>query len=336
LLTFDDGPSIRQPFNSTLSILDQLATNDVQSAIKAIFFVQAGHPRGGGTPQGRDVMRRIHEQGHTLAIHSVSPLGHIDHTKVPTNELVVSLHEAKDILKNVCGSAPLFIRPPFGACNPTTRAIYADLDLHMLMGDIRARDGIIYGYNGSLSRRIHIRYALRTISQAAVRRAVRADPITIVMEFHDVNPYTARHMTEYLHILVEEALRVGFDVPEGPFFNRQDLITKAAICRCVPPPPRRPEVMPGQQQTAAHLDSHYPVANSTGSGTCLGSVPQDGKSLPVFLHPGSPQLIPRNRPRLDAMGKAWRGVGGNTCTGENLVMSITPKRVQHYGCLCLR
>ena len=40
LLTFDDGPSIQADDNPTLSILEQLAVNDVQPGIKAVFFVQ--------------------------------------------------------------------------------------------------------------------------------------------------------------------------------------------------------------------------------------------------------------------------------------------------------
>ena len=54
LLTFDDGPSawpeynplFGPDFNATLAILGQLATNEVQSGICAIFFVQPVHPRG--------------------------------------------------------------------------------------------------------------------------------------------------------------------------------------------------------------------------------------------------------------------------------------------------
>jgi hypothetical protein len=45
LLMFDDGPSIREPYNPTLAILDQLAANPVQPEIKALFFVQTGLTR---------------------------------------------------------------------------------------------------------------------------------------------------------------------------------------------------------------------------------------------------------------------------------------------------
>jgi len=240
LLTFDDGPSIRKPYNPTLAIMHQLATNDVQPGAKAMFFVQTGHPRGGGTPEGRDVMRALAAEGHILGIHSVSHRGHVDHRKVPPAELVASLKEAKTILRQITGSDPVFVRPPFGARNLTTQTIYDELGLHMLLGDIRARDGLIYGYKSSLFRRVHIRNSLIEILENTWRNGKPGEPLAVIMNFHDVNPYTAQHMTEYLHILVDEARRVGFTVPDKPFFDGPQTLAGVALSRCIPlPPPTR-------------------------------------------------------------------------------------------------
>ena len=236
LLTFDDGPSIRQPYNPTLAIVDQLASNDVQPGIKGLFFVQTGHPRGGGTPAGRAIMRRLGEHGQVLGLHSVSPRGHIDHTQVTPAALVRELRESKELLRGLTGVPTLFVRPPFGAYNPGTQAIYADADLHMLMSDIRARDGVIYGYNGSLSRRVHIRHALADLRARVDTSRYADEPVPVVVAFHDVNPYTARHMTEYLHILVEEAARAGFAVPARPFTATRAEVMDIAISRSVPNP----------------------------------------------------------------------------------------------------
>ena len=234
MLTFDDGPSIRKPYNPTLAIMHQLATNDIQPGIKAIFFVQTGHPRGGGTPEGREVMRCLAKEGQILGIHSVSHRGHVDHRKVPPAELTASLIEAKGILRNITGADPVFVRPPFGAKNLATQTIYAKLGLHMLMADIRARDGLIYGYKGSLFRRVHIRNALISIWEESGQSKMSSHgPITVILNFHDVNPYTARHMTEYLHIVVEEARRVGFAVPSHPFFDGAKSLMGAGLSRCV-------------------------------------------------------------------------------------------------------
>ena len=233
LLTFDDGPSIKKPYNPTLAIMHQLATNDVQPNIKAMFFVQTGHPRGGGTPEGREVMRALAAEGHLLGIHSVSHRGHVDHRKVPPAELVASLLEAKTILRQITGSDTIFVRPPFGAKNQTTQMIYEELGLHMLLADIRARDGLIYGYKSSMFRRVHIRNSLIEIWRSTCKAGKTVEPLSVILNFHDVNPYTARHMTEYLHIMVDEARRVGFTVPDKPFFDGPQTVAEIALSRCI-------------------------------------------------------------------------------------------------------
>lgn len=163
LLTFDDGPSARMDFNPTLAILDQLATNDVQTGICAIFFIQTHHPKGAATPKGGQVLQQITAHGQVVGIHSVSFRGHVDHAKMPTNELVTLLIDAKHLINTIAGTEPVFVRPPYGVSNPATRAIYQELNLDLLLADVSARDGIIYGYNGSLSRRWHIRFALTAL-----------------------------------------------------------------------------------------------------------------------------------------------------------------------------
>ena len=242
LITFDDGPSARMDFNPTLAILDQLATNDVQAGICAIFFIQTHHPKGAATPQGFKVLQQIPAQGHVVGIHSVSFKGHLDHAKMPTNELVSLLIDAKQLIRTISGSEPVFVRPPYGVSNPATRAIYQELNLDLLLADVSARDGIIYGYNGSLSRRWHIRSALAAIRAKLEQQAAGDMPWPVVISFHDVNPYTARHMTEYLHILVEEAQRVGLARPAKPFYDTIQEVTAGAILRRLPPPPAIPKL----------------------------------------------------------------------------------------------
>lgn len=232
LLTFDDGPSIREDYNPTLAILDQLATNDIQPGIKALFFVQTEHPRGGGTPRGRDIMRSTHEQGHVLGIHSVSPKGHISHTSQPDEELIPELRQAQAVLEKITGTATRFVRPPYGACDIRTRTLYQQLGLEMLMSNVRAKDGVIYGYNGSLRRHSNIYKSLELLRSKASPETVTY----VVIDFHDTNPYTARHITEYLHILVEEARHAGFSVPENPFCASGEEVESIATAQQVPPP----------------------------------------------------------------------------------------------------
>jgi len=234
LITFDDGPSGWKGHNPTLSILDSLATNDVQPGIVAIFFLQTHHPHGADTPIGQETMLEVPRHGQITGIHSVSPQGHIDHTKMSTNDLVARLIEAKQILKKISGTEPVFVRPPYGVSNPVTRAIYRELNLNILMADVPAHDGVIYGVNSSPTRRSHIRKLLASVRQKLVEHPDGPKPYPVIVAFHDVNPYTARHMTEYLRILREEAARVGLDLPEKPFYGTRDESTAAAMSRILP------------------------------------------------------------------------------------------------------
>lgn len=237
LLTFDDGPSARaDEENPTLAILEQLDANDVQRGIRALFFVQTLHPRGGGTPRGRALMRQIHARGHVLGLHSVSPEGHVAHTELDDGELVLRLADGKRLLAELTGSEPRFVRPPFGARTPRTQRLYEALELDLLLCDLRARDGVIYGFNSSPRRRGHFRRSFAKLRRELPDTPRGAAPHPLVISFHDLNPYTARHMTEYLHIIVEEAARAGLRLADPPFFRNREEILVAARQRRVPPP----------------------------------------------------------------------------------------------------
>lgn len=58
--------------------------------------------------------------------------------------------------------------------------------------------------------------------------------IPIIVTFHDVNVFTAHHMTEYLHILIEEAERVGLSLDKEPFYDTRNEIVDATLHRVVP------------------------------------------------------------------------------------------------------
>jgi peptidoglycan/xylan/chitin deacetylase (PgdA/CDA1 family) len=236
LITFDDGPSGRSDKNPTLAILDQLAINDVQTNLCAIFFIQTHHPRGTAIPKGMEVLQEISRRGQLVGIHSVSPRGHVDHTTIPTNELVTLLVDGKQLLKKISGEEPIFVRPPYGVSNPTTCAIYHELNLNMLMADIPAHDGVIYGLNGSPRRRSNMRNRLTSMRNKLVKRPAGIDPYPVIISFHDVNPYTARHMAEYLHIIVEEAANAGLSLYDKPFYDSPRESTAAALYRIIPPP----------------------------------------------------------------------------------------------------
>lgn len=238
LLTFDDGPSTDRYFNTTLEILTQLESNDVQPDIKALFFVQTRNQTGGGTMLGRAIMRHQHTIGHVLGLHSGTARGHIRHTKMLPEELAQSLRDGQDDLRAITGRDNMFIRPTFWGYNDQTRHLYATHNLKMLLTDVNNRDGII----------LHSIFGLRERVRAELLRMRRAiehgelptlhGTIPLVITLHDLNPVTAMRMTEYLHILVEEARAVGLTLDDKPFYDNTTDIIEVASLRAIPPKPK--------------------------------------------------------------------------------------------------
>jgi peptidoglycan/xylan/chitin deacetylase (PgdA/CDA1 family) len=220
LLTFDDGPSLWQPYNPTSAILDQLADNAVQPGIKAVFFVQTRSGSGGGTPRGQELLRRTRDEGHVIALHSGSARGHMNHRNLSALELDQSLTDGIEDIRVLTGRDPTLVRPPYWSFDARTQAVYQAHGLAMLLTDISARDGKIYGWTISVRRRSHFRGKL-----AEVRRGIEDDRmpvvdgvVPVVITFHDTNDFTASHMREYLEILVEESAHVGLPLASEPFY----------------------------------------------------------------------------------------------------------------------
>lgn len=264
LLTFDDGPSIRPEKNPTLSILDQLAVNDIQPGIKAIFFVQTRNANGGGTEAGKAIMRRVHGAGHVLGLHSASPRGHVGHTRMSSDELNQSLQDGIADIRSITGHDPEFVRPPFWAFTALTKDLYAANRLNMLLSDVKANDGVIHLFNVSFRRRGHI-YSELSVVRAAIERneLVRVGCcVPIVVTFHDVNTFTASHFSEYLHILMEEVLNAGLRPDDKPFYDTLADVEWTAAQRTQPPmksahlPPARVAMkMLGTEANGQGLDS---------------------------------------------------------------------------------
>jgi hypothetical protein len=229
LLTFDDGPSIKTSDNPTLSVLKQLAVNDVQPGIKAVFFVQTRNANGGGSARGKEILRRTHADGHVLGLHSASAHGHASHTGMSAEELHKSLRAGSTDLAEITGKPPALVRPTYWWHNAQTRAAYCANRLTMVLADVKARDGVIHVFNVSFRRRSHLRSELDAVREKILAGEFRevASVIPIVVGFHDVNPFTASHMTEYLHILVEKAREAGLILYKQPFFADAEDIVQA-------------------------------------------------------------------------------------------------------------
>jgi peptidoglycan/xylan/chitin deacetylase (PgdA/CDA1 family) len=237
LLSFDDGPSGSLGLNPTRQILDALSDNPIQPGIKALFFIQTRAPYAGGSAQGQALLRRQQKDGHLLGFHTATPR-HSNHRFLSPAELEQSLRDGVADLSAVSGQPPRLVRPPFWNYNQRTFTAYQAHGLHLLLTDLSANDGKTWGINGSLRRRSSLRDQLALIATQihADSMPVVDGVIPVVVTFHDLNPYTARHMQEYLQILLDVAVDVGLATDAKPFYDQRAPLERAALKRTLSDP----------------------------------------------------------------------------------------------------
>lgn len=234
LLTFDDGPSASSFWNPSATVLDSLKVNPVQADIKAVFFVQTRAPRAGNSEIGRGIMRREHAEGHILGFHTATHW-HTNHRSLDPQELEQSLTNGTADIAAITGAAPVLLRPPFWNYDKRTFGAYQQHGLHVLLTDLSANDGKIWGFNASPRRRANM---LRQLSEVRERIALGEFPtvdgvIPVVVTFHDLNRYTARHTREYLQILLDSAASTGVRLADKPFYDDHAALQRAALARTV-------------------------------------------------------------------------------------------------------
>jgi peptidoglycan/xylan/chitin deacetylase (PgdA/CDA1 family) len=256
LLTFDDGPSASSFWNPTMTVLDSLATNPVQPNLKAVFFVQTGAPRAGNSEIGRQVMRREHADGQILGFHTATH-SHTNHRSLSPEELEQSLSKGAADIAAISGAPPTLVRPPFWSYDKRVFAAYQQHGMHLLLTDLSANDGKIWGFNASPQRRAHF---LRTMSEVRERIALGELPVVdgvipVVVTFHDLNRYTARHTREYLQILLDSARATGVKTAEKPFYDDTAALQRAAMARTVRDS-SEPVKLPGLWNWIWGADSH--------------------------------------------------------------------------------
>lgn len=234
LLTFDDGPSASSFWNPSATVLDSLKDNPLQANIKAVFFVQTRAPRAGNSDIGRSIMRREHAEGHILGFHTATHW-HTNHRSLDPQELEESLTNGTADIAAITGAQPTLLRPPFWNYDKRTFAAYQQHGLHVLLTDLSANDGKIWGFNASPRRRANL---LRQLSVVREEIALGKFPtvdgvIPVVVTFHDLNRYTARHTREYLQILLDSAATTGVRLADKPFYDDHVALEKAALARTV-------------------------------------------------------------------------------------------------------
>nr|WP_268938628.1 polysaccharide deacetylase family protein [Pseudomonas syringae] len=234
LLTFDDGPSASTFYNPSITVLDSLADNPLQPGIKAVFFVQTGATGAGNSDQGRAIMRRQHEEGHLLGFHTATP-HHTNHRSLSDEELEQSLTQGGAIMASITGVPTTLLRPPFWNYDKRTFSAYQRHHLQVLLTDLSANDGKIWGYNFSLRRRSNMVSQLSRVRERIAAGELPAvdGVIPVVVTFHDLNRYTARHAREYLQILVDSAGQTGVRLADKPFYDDSGQLQRAALARTV-------------------------------------------------------------------------------------------------------
>lgn len=234
ILTFDDGPSATDYANPTESILRDLDNNPIQPGIKAVFFVQTRATNGGSTPLGQQLMQQEVRQGHLLGLHNASP-GHSDQVHMAPAQLEQMLQDGVADITRFTGHPPVLLRPPFWHYDARTFETYQRHGLHIILTDLSANDGKIYGVNFSLRRRSNMLRMLAEVRQQIGRRELPTvdGSIPVIVTFHDTNRYTARHMQEYLQILLDSARELQLKVADLPFYDNKDQLQRAVLARAI-------------------------------------------------------------------------------------------------------
>lgn len=110
--TFDDGPVA----GMTSRILDTLSAYNIQ----ATFFVVGKHLFGPDAQAHRDLLRRIENDGHTVAVHSYT---HIDFRQLSASDIDRELYRSGRVIESILGYRPGLFRPPFGGRSKRTNSL---------------------------------------------------------------------------------------------------------------------------------------------------------------------------------------------------------------------
>ena len=256
LLTFDDGPSASGYNNPSRSVLADLANNPVLPGIKAVFFLQTEAARSGGSARGRKTMEREYAGGHVLAFHTATAF-HTNHRWLSDAGLERTLSQGAADIAAITGTPPTLVRPPFWNYDRRTYAAYQRHGMQVLLTDLSANDGKIWGFNASPRRRANL---YRQLSVVRERIALGELPtvdgvIPVVVTFHDINRYTARHLQEYLQILMDSARINGIKTAAEPFYTDHAVLERAALARTVKDV-NEPVHLPGVWNWVWDADAH--------------------------------------------------------------------------------
>ncbi|KAI9268233.1 hypothetical protein BDA99DRAFT_505266 [Phascolomyces articulosus] len=117
-LSFDDGPTVASP-----PLYDFLKSQN----LKATFFLI-----GGNVIQYPEMVKRMHEDGHEIAIHTWS---HTQLTTQTNEQIVAELKWTEQAIKEIIGVSPVLVRPPQGDMDDRVRNITQQLGFNIAIWD---------------------------------------------------------------------------------------------------------------------------------------------------------------------------------------------------------
>jgi peptidoglycan/xylan/chitin deacetylase (PgdA/CDA1 family) len=207
-LTFDDGPHVAElgkGKNLTEKVLDTLKAR----GIKAGFFIQTGVSHRGASKVGRALVKRMHDEGHTIGIHTGGKKDHQLHTKAEAaGHLESDLNDAKGYVKDITGKEPTYVRPPTGAYNRAVEATYGRVGLTNMLWDIDGDAGNNLDLP-TLKSRFTSQLAGLALSQW---RTLRPDSINVL--YHDIQRGTAENLNAIIDHIKDATAKVrnGLDI----------------------------------------------------------------------------------------------------------------------------
>lgn len=172
LLTFDDGPTT----TVTPLILDILK----QEQIKALFFVT------GYGAKNRDLVERIHREGHQIGTHTQN---HEQLDGLTREQIIEAVEPVNRTVEEITGVRPRYFRPPHGAYDALVRDVLAELNLELINWSNGSLDWAGVDANGHKD-------------PALVVQAVedQLHPGAVIL-FHDTHKHTAEALPEIINML---------------------------------------------------------------------------------------------------------------------------------------
>lgn len=205
-LTFDDGPhtaELHAKKNLTEKVLDVLK----QEGIKGAFFIQTGVDYRGDNKIGRELVKRMSDEGHVVGVHTGGTIDHELHTTAEKKgTLKNELESGKKYIHDETGKDATFVRPPTGAFNKDVSKTYTDVGLKNLLWDIDGDQGKNLDI-GVLESRLDA--GLGEAQTHGWKPWVQKASSKIVILYHDIQKGTANNIAELIKYIRDSVKKLG-------------------------------------------------------------------------------------------------------------------------------